>query len=80
MTSSTRQVVLRISPILYGRMEARANQQQYDMHEWVLRAVIGELMQLQERDDRRAREALAASASQPATESAAERKPNAAHS
>ena len=40
----TRQIVLHISPELIGRMEARATADQCDMHEWLLRTVIGELL------------------------------------
>jgi len=79
----TRQIVLKVSPVLYGRMELRARQQHYDMHEWVLRAVIGELLQLQNEEARRAQEALAAPSALPFAlwpVSATERNPHASHS
>ncbi len=78
--TNTRQVVLRVSPVLYGRMELRAREQRHDMHEWVLRAVIGELLRLENDEPRHAQEALAALASASISRPTNERKPHAAHS
>lgn len=75
----TRQVILHVSPVLYGRMELRANQQRHDLHEWLLRAVIGELLRLENEDTCRAHEARAARSSLPKAHSTIERKPHAPH-
>ncbi|MEO5367883.1 MAG: hypothetical protein H7831_16285 [Magnetococcus sp. WYHC-3] len=75
----TRQIVLHISPELIGRMEARAAAEQFDMHEWLLRTVIGELLRPESEliTERRARTDIAALVfDRPTTE----RKPHAPHS
>ena len=56
-------------------MELRANQQRHDLHEWLLRAVIGELLRLENEDTCRAHESRAA----PKAHSTIERKPHAPH-
>lgn len=76
----TRQVILHVSPVLYGRMELRANQQRHDLHEWLLRAVIGELLRLENEDTCRTHEARAARSSLPMAHPATERNPHAPHS
>jgi len=76
----TRQIVLTVSPVLYGRIELRANEQRHDLHEWVLRAVIGELINRQNEDERCAHEALAAQSISPVARLPNERKPYVPHS
>jgi len=80
MTSNTRQVVLRVSPILYGRMEARAEADRFDLHEWVLHTVIGELLRPEAElvSERQTRAILAAMS--PLRTPAIERKDHAPHS
>jgi hypothetical protein len=58
----TRQIVLHISPELIGRMEALAAAEQLDMHEWLLRTVIVELLRPETElaAERRARADIAA--------------------
>ena len=77
--TGTRQVILHVRPVLYGRMDLRAREKQYDLHEWVLRAVIGELIRLQNEDDRRAHEALAAQSALPVARPTNERNTHAPH-
>lgn len=65
-----RQVVLCVSPELYARMESRARADRFDLEEWVLRAVIGELLH-PEPDlaaRRRIRDVLVSLTARPATE------------
>ena len=54
----TCQVVLRISPILYGRMELRAKQQRHKLHEWALRVLLAELVRLENEEASLSRENL----------------------
>lgn len=75
----TRPIVLKVSPILYGRMEVRATQQRQDVPEWVLRAVIGELLRLENEEARCAQAVLAARSSPPIVQPATERTPHAPH-
>ena len=60
--TGTRQIVLHVSPELYGRTQARADADRFDLHEWVLRTVIGELLRPETElaDERRTRAAIAA--------------------
>ena len=76
----TRQIVLNVSPVLYGRMELRARENQHDMHEWVLRAVIDELIRRQNEDECRAQETLVAQSSLPVAQLTNERETHAPHS
>ena len=82
MTSTTRQVVLCVSPILYGRMEARAAAERFDLHAWVLHAVIGELLRPEAAlvSERQARAFLAELPLALWPVSATERNPHAPHS
>ena len=81
MTSNTCQVVLHVSPELFGRMEARAAADRFDLHAWVLRAVIGELLRPENEvvTERRTRAAIAAMSFSPSARPTTERKSHASH-
>lgn len=70
-----RQVVLCVSPELYGRMETRAVAERFDLHEWVLRTVIGELLkpEAERATELLARETISAMTFPPAPRPATER-------
>jgi len=73
-------IVFGVSPELYGRIEARAAADQFDLHEWLLDTVIGELMRpeaelVRKREIRAIHAAMMAKLRAPATE----RKPDAPH-
>lgn len=70
-------VILHVSPILYGRMQLRAAEQQHGVDEWVLRTVIGELLRLENEEVQCAHEVLAARSLPPVVPPANER--NARH-
>ncbi len=55
--TNTPQIVLHVSPDLFRRMEARAAADRFNLHDWVLRTVIGELLRPEAElaADRRAR-------------------------
>ena len=82
MTSNTCQVLLHVSPELYGRMAARAAVERFDLHDWVLHTVIGELLRPESElaTNRRARTILAAMPSPTFIRPAIERKPHVPHS
>ena len=50
----TRQIVLNVSPELYGRVKARAAGEKSETCEWVLRTVIGALLKPESAAERRA--------------------------
>jgi len=60
--SGTRPVALHVSLELYGRMETCATAARFDLHEWLLRAVVSELLRPEAElvAERRARAAIAA--------------------
>jgi len=80
--TGTPQVVLQVSPDLYQRMEARAVADRFDLHEWLLRAVISELMRPEEEvaTERHARAAIAALPFPPLRTTPTEREIHAPHS
>jgi len=81
MPSNTCQVLLHVSPELYGRMTTRAAADRFDLHAWVLRAVIGELLrpETEVASERRTRAALAAMPFPPSARPTHERKSHASH-
>ena len=77
--TGNRPIVLHVSPHLFGQIEARAAADRFDLHEWVLRAVISELLRLQAElvSERQTRAVLAAMP--PLRTPATERKDHAPH-
>ena len=79
--TNTPQVILHVSSELFGRMEARAVADRFDLHEWVLRAVINELLRSETEitTERRARAAIAVLSFPPSARPTNERKPHASY-
>jgi len=75
--TTPRRIVLTLSPELYARLEARADEGRLDVREWALRALLAALMRPESRAarDRRSREAGFALLSLLAGRPPAERKP-----
>ena len=80
--TGTRPITLHASPELYGRMEARAAADRFDLNEWLLRAVISELMRPEAElaAERHARAAIAALPFPPLRTTPTEREIHAPHS
>ena len=80
--TGTPQVVLQVSPDLYQRMEARAVADRFDLHEWILRTVISELLRPETElaAERHARAAIAALPFPPLRTTPTEREIHAPHS
>ena len=78
-------IPLEVSPELLERMKARATADKFDLHEWLLRTVIVELLRPEAElvAARRARACMAATMARPfpppSVQSTTERKPHAPH-
>jgi len=74
-------ILLHISPELFGRMAARAAADRFDLHEWVLHTVIGELLRPEAElaANRRARAVIAAMPHRSSVRLTTERKTHAPH-
>ena len=79
--TGTRPVLLHVSPHLFGQMEARAAADRFNLHEWVLRAVISELLRPEAElaVERRARTAIASMPCSASARPTHERKSHASH-